>query len=439
MTMKGLSMSKLKRIPIIIPTYNNLEFILPCIYSIAENTAECYDLVVINNGAEELKNSLQGVNIVYTGQNLGWMGGINKGLEHIKDMDYDYVLLLNDDTHILPKDFDWLAKLKAVLENDPKVAAVGPSSNVVAGSQNMRHKNLPALVEVPFLIGFCVLMRRSALEEIGGLDESLPGGDDFDWSIEFRKRGYKLVARRDSFVYHHGFVTGNKVHGDSTARKGWNSPQMTEDTNFAIIRKHGFKAWLKTIRDKPIPYEASAEEYTDENCLMKIVEGKGIDVGCGSNKISKDAIGVDMILGGDIGGKFGGPSEVSQADVKASGDNLFMFEDGELDYVVARHNIEHYANPLRTLREWFRVLKEGGRVGITTPDDTRLSAIRLDPTHKHSFNRECMKDMLELVGFNVIELSGCANQWNFFVIAEKPSTVHYLVEDDVVMAQSQVN
>ena len=77
-----------------------------------------------------------------------------------------------------------------------------------------------------------------------------------------------VLHHRISFVYHHGLVTGNKVHGDSTARRGWNSPQMTEDTNFAIIRKHGFKAWLKTIRDKPIAYEASADEYTDENCLM---------------------------------------------------------------------------------------------------------------------------------------------------------------------------
>lgn len=413
-------MSELKPISIIIPTYDNMEFLLPCIHSIAENTADCYNITVVNNGAEELNNYLIGPDIIYTGQNLGWMGGINAGLEHLKNIDYDYVLLMNDDTHILPKDFDWLAKMRAILDNDESVAAVGPSSNVVAGFQNMRNKDLPAIIEVPFLIGFCVLMRRSALEEIGGLDETLPGGDDFDWSIEFRKRGYKLIARRDSFVYHHGFVTGNKVHGDHTARLGWNSPQMTEDTNFAIIRKHGFKEWLDTLRGEPCAYEAGAEEYGDDNCLMKIVEGHGIDVGCGDKKISKDTIGVDMVVGGKQIGEFGGMAGESQADIKASGDNLYMFEDNELDYVIARHNIEHYANPLRTLREWYRVLREGGKVGITTPDDTRLSGMRLDPTHKHSFNRECMKDMLETVGFKVTECGGTSNQWNFFILAEKP-------------------
>ena len=53
-------------------------------------------------------------------------------------------------------------------------------------------------------------------------------------------------------------------------------------------------------------------------------------------------------------------NQTSVADIQASGDNLHMFGDGELDYVVARHNLEHYVDVVKTLCEWRRVLKPGG-------------------------------------------------------------------------------
>jgi SAM-dependent methyltransferase len=305
--------------------------------------------------------------------------------------------------------------LRNILEQDPTVGAVGPSSNVVAGWQNMRHRGLPALVSVKYLIGFCCLIRRELLDEIGGLDESLPGGDDLDWSIEIRKRGFKLVARRDVFVYHHGFVTGHKVRGGPDAYNGWNSPKMTEDTNLAIIRKHGFKAFVETTRNQPEFYDINAQEYGDENCFKDIIKGTGIDVGCGASKITPETIGVDMVARGET--TFQGA--VSDADVKAEGTDL-PFDDGHLDYVVARHNIEHYPNPIKALKEWWRVLKPGGYIGLSTPDDGRLEGMKLDLSHKHSFSRDCMKDMLELCGFEVKELGGTANQWNFYAIARKP-------------------
>jgi len=343
------------------------------------------------------------------------MGGINAGLENIKDQDYDYVLLMNDDTHILPNDFDWLTKLKNVLDADPDVAAVGPSSNVVAGWQNMRHTTY-AKLDVKFLIGFCVLVRRSALDAIGWLDEGLPGGDDFDMSIEFRNRGWKLVACRDSFVFHHGFKTGERIHGGAGDKGGWNSPEMSDATNKAIIRKHGFKAWVETVRNDAKPYGVYKEEYGDESCFVPILNGRILDIGCGATKVCDDAIGVDTVPKGENTPN----NTVSSADIVASGDNLHMMEDESVDTIVSRHNVEHYSNVLKTLREWYRVLKPGGNLGISTPDDSRLTGMRLDPTHKHSFTREALTEMVETVGFEVEDVGNTANQWGFYMICRKP-------------------
>jgi len=408
-----------KPIQVLIPTFNNMKCILPCVESLAGGTVEYYKINVINNGSKELKNYLVCPDMIHLPKNRGWCGGINEGLEKIKGEDYDYVLLLNDDTHILPNNYDWLSKMKSILDNDPEVGAVGPSSNVVMGYQNMGHSKLPALLETNFLIGFCMLVRRELLEP-EGLDESLPGGDDLDLSLRIRKAGKKLVIRRDSFVFHHGMQTGNRVHGGPSIEDGWNSVGMTDKTNIALIRKHGFKNWLATMRNVPVAYDLGKEEYGDDNCLSPIVQGKGLDIGCGASKIAEDAIGIDMIPKGQPVGKFGGEnSGMSQGDIVASGDNLHMIDDESCDYVVARHNLEHYANPIKTLKEWHRVLKNKGKVGITTPDDMRLNGMRLDKTHKHSFNRDCIKDLLEATGFKVNELGGTANQWDFYAIATK--------------------
>jgi hypothetical protein len=44
------------------------------------------------------------------------------------------------------------------------------------------------------------------------------------------------------------------------------------------------------------------------------------------------------------------------------------FRDNSLDYVVASHVIEHVANPVAALAEWYRVLRPGGLIYLVVPD-----------------------------------------------------------------------
>lgn len=153
--------------------------------------------------------------------------------------------------------------------------------------------------------------------------------------------------------------------------------------------------------------------------LMKILQGRGIDVGCGSDKINEDSIGVDIIGQGERG-KYGcEKNKISMADIRASGDNLFMFKNDSLDYVISRDNLEHYVDFLKTLKEWNRVLKVGGKLGITMPDDNKINSLKLDPTHKHAFTIESLTTALNLTGFKVIESGETIKDWGFYVIGEK--------------------
>ncbi len=154
--------------------------------------------------------------------------------------------------------------------------------------------------------------------------------------------------------------------------------------------------------------------------VLPYCTGRGIDVGCGNRKTTEDCIGVDVIAKGETGQHGSVAEKQSQADICASGDNLHMFGDGKMDFVVSRHNLEHYVDVIKTLSEWKRVLKKGGVMAIVTPDERSIDAISLDPTHKHAFTPESLKRYIDLLGgLEVIRLETVIENWSFLCVCRK--------------------
>jgi glycosyltransferase involved in cell wall biosynthesis/SAM-dependent methyltransferase len=153
--------------------------------------------------------------------------------------------------------------------------------------------------------------------------------------------------------------------------------------------------------------------------LYPFCQGRGIDVGCGSYKTHPDALGIDLIPFGKLGQVGSISDRPSQAGVVASGDGLPL-ADASLDYVMARHNLEHYNDPILALSEWQRVLKPGGVLGIILPDERFQDSIQLDPTHKHVFTPGSLKRILDLMnGFDIVYLDKLLYRWSFICVAQK--------------------
>lgn len=55
-----------------------------------------------------------------------------------------------------------------------------------------------------------------------------------------------------------------------------------------------------------------------------------------------------------------------EVDVHAEADAL-PFEDNSQDFVVASHVVEHLSNPITALKEWFRVVRDGGYILMIVP------------------------------------------------------------------------
>ena len=107
------------RFSIIIPTFNNLEYLKLCINSIKKNSEFNHEIIVHNNGDQEPTNSFLDENqIIYTqnGGNIGITGGVNTGA---KKASTDYIVYAQDDFYIMPGwDSAWANEIYKLKDNN---------------------------------------------------------------------------------------------------------------------------------------------------------------------------------------------------------------------------------------------------------------------------------------------------------------------------------
>ncbi len=197
----------------IVVNYNNLEDTAECIESLLNQTYPCRILVVDNGSDKGVVNELRGrypqITLLELGENRGYAGGCNAGIKEVIDT-ADYVLISNNDV-VFEKDV--VEKLVLEMERDARIAASQPvvkyydddriwsaGTRLFLGYPVLHLKNrkveLTESFEAPFgLVGCAMMLRTSALKEVGFFDEELfMMHEETDWCIRAKKKGYKLVV-----------------------------------------------------------------------------------------------------------------------------------------------------------------------------------------------------------------------------------------------------
>lgn len=420
-------------VDIIIPTINNIQYLSPCVQSMLmyKHSEGLFHISIINNGhpnsCDFIKRQMKlydldkYITVYNAGKNLGWEGGLKYGIERTKA---PFVCFANDDIFIPLSSILWLYKMLAHFR-DPKVGAVGPSSNVVMGKQNIFNIEMASYYEVPYLIGFCLLTKRSILKKVGGIITGLPGGDDLDLSIRLKNKGYKLIADKTVFVFHHGFKTGNRIHGDHKKIGGWNNWKHTENINKVLIKRHGFRKWWECLSGAPkiknyIDLDKNSPDKDREGKAIRKLVGKGkiIELGCGGKKTIKNSIGIDIVPKGELIDSL--TKTKSVADIQADLNKPLPNEAGEADYIIARHILEHLIDTAGALMDWFVNIKEGGKLIIAVPNEEKLNpSIPVNIEHKHAFVPKALYFLFKLVGFKDIQIYDPDNNVSFIIEGTK--------------------
>lgn len=154
-------------------------------------------LYIMNNGCGQWLNDLVekfDVNnciIVDLGENLGFIGAINEGIDVCKSK---YIGFLNTDVFFKSK--EWLPNLISVIIRKEKIGGVG---------YNNRGYKLKGKMETAYLEFSCALFRREALDDVGTiLDEKTFGHgyfEDDDLCIRLLFKGWKLI-KLETLIIH---------------------------------------------------------------------------------------------------------------------------------------------------------------------------------------------------------------------------------------------
>jgi GT2 family glycosyltransferase len=250
-------------VDIIVCVHNALDDVRQCLDALLSWTAPPFSLVIVDDGSDaETAAFLAGFaggqpqTVLLRNENArGYTVAANQGLRAARGA---YAVLLNSDTIVTPQ---WLDRLIMCVASDPGIGMVGPLSNTASWQSvpEIREEDdwaanpLPEGVSVeemgrlvadwsgrvyprlPFLNGFCLLIRRELVESIGFLDEeTFPRGygEENDYCLRAVRAGWALAVADDVYVYH----SQSRSYSHETRR------ELAARSGGALARKHGLQA-----------------------------------------------------------------------------------------------------------------------------------------------------------------------------------------------------
>jgi GT2 family glycosyltransferase len=223
-------------VSIIIPVYNQLPFTLACIDALlAHRTRYSFEILIGDDASTDatpdaFRAPIAGVRHIRHPSNLGFVRNCNATAAHARGR---YVVLLNNDTQVLP---GWLDELIDTLD-DERIGLAGSKLVFPDGRlqecggivwrdgsawnygrmDDPRRPEYCYLRDTDYVSGAALALRRADWEEMGGFDEwYVPAyAEDVDLAFRMRARGLRTVVQPLSQLLHfEGVSSGTDLaHG----------------------------------------------------------------------------------------------------------------------------------------------------------------------------------------------------------------------------------
>ena len=236
-------------ISVVIPTYNGLTYLEPCLDALLPSLAADTEVLVVDNASTDgtqgrLATRFPHVTVLRQSENLGFAEGCNAGAARARGT---WILFLNNDTIPAP---GFVEPLLARVQQDPKLGVCTSKIRVQSAPDHLdaigsfltrlgflRHVGLleldqgqhDHLQQIFSPKGVCFLIRRNLFHKLGGFDERYFAyfeETDLFWRVWLH--GWRIGFAPASIVYH-------KIGGTSSTFA------------YAFIDYHNFKNRIRTL------------------------------------------------------------------------------------------------------------------------------------------------------------------------------------------------
>ncbi|MGB5746379.1 MAG: glycosyltransferase family 2 protein [Desulfobacterales bacterium] len=224
-------------IDLIIVNYKSTDFLHTCLSSVYDNlNGTKVDVHVFDNASNDHVDLTEAIfpktSLIRHHRNLGFSGGVNRV---IKQTSSPYIVILNPDTIVFE---DFFESVVAFMEKNPNVGILGPKvinpDHSIQGSArafptvlsaffgrkslltrmfpNSRFASANILsntsdgktpIEVDWVSGACMVVKREALDDVGLLDERFfLYWEDVDWCKRMWDKGWKVTYYPQATIQH---------------------------------------------------------------------------------------------------------------------------------------------------------------------------------------------------------------------------------------------
>ena len=202
---------------IVIPVWNQLEYTKECLTALFKFTFFPFRLIIVDNASDvptaqyldsvKEENPRQ-VSLIRNRENMGFVKAVNQGIRQSRAA---YVCLLNNDTQAAG---GWLEEMVKVAQSGDDIGIVNPNSNTL-GWKAKKGRSLQTIAQelksysgeysrLPWACGFCMLIKRRVIQEVGLFDEIYGMGtfEDADFGKRAQAAGFISVCAKAAYVYH---------------------------------------------------------------------------------------------------------------------------------------------------------------------------------------------------------------------------------------------
>jgi len=240
-------------VSVIIPTYNRAPLLPVALRSVLAQTFQDFEIIIVDDGSTDetrqvVEPYLSDARIRYIYQsNHGVSGALNTGFNAAQR---EFITQLDSDDCWEP---ELLTTLLARFDGHPEIGVVyarvqamdkdgQPLAPILGAEGHFPGQTFLSLLYGNFVCTIAAVMRRACFQQVGGLDESLNGIED--WDIWLR------LARVTQFKFVNQILAHYRIHGGRSTGKA--------SKTFVTVVQRRFDLLDKVYRQPDLPPEALA-------------------------------------------------------------------------------------------------------------------------------------------------------------------------------------